>query len=343
MTSKRTLLLLALAFFTSPSVHAQTDTVLAETLFQQGRALLQEGKVSEACPKLAESHRLDPATGTLVALALCHEQEGKLASAWAEFNDAEGRAKQEGRQDRETLAKERAAALLPRLSSLTVDVSPEAAAIEGLEIRVDGKPIARPAWGVAVPTNGGEHRVEATAPGKKPWSQALTLANERDLKRVSVPALEVGYATPVVLPVTPKPVEPVEPVEPSPDPARPKDDGGSSPWGTMEWTGVAVGGAGVVALGVGGYFLASALDSKSSANCDEDNVCETTDDVVASSDAVSSANTATIFGIAGAVLVGTGVTLVIVGRSNAQTSARTPARTVAVGPYGAGLRVEGTF
>jgi hypothetical protein len=138
--------------------------------------------VSEACPKLAESHRLDPATGTLFALALCHEQEGKLASAWAEFNDAEGRARQEGRQDREALAKERAAALLPRLSSLTVDVSPEAAAHEGLEIRVDGNPLARPAWGVAVPTNGGEHRIEATAPGKAPWSQSLTLANDRDLK-----------------------------------------------------------------------------------------------------------------------------------------------------------------
>jgi hypothetical protein len=341
MTSKPAFVLIVLCLLTSRSVNAQTDTVLAETLFQQGRALLQEGKVSEACPKLAESHRLDPATGTLFALALCHEQEGKLASAWAEFNDAEGRARQEGRQDREGLAKERAAALLPRLSSLTVDVSHEATAIEGLEIRVDGNPLARPAWGVAVPTNGGNHRIEATAPGRKPWSQALTLDNERDLKRVSVPALEAGSATPVVQPVTPKPVERVEPTKPEPVP--PKDDGGSQPWGTMEWTGVAVGSAGVLALGAGGYFLATALDSKASADCDEDNVCETADDVQATSDAVWSANVASVFGIAGAVLAGTGVTLFVVGRSNARDSARALAPSVAVGPYGAGVRVKGTF
>jgi serine/threonine-protein kinase len=342
MTSKPTYLFLALALLTSRSVTAQTDTVLAETLFQQGRALLQEGKVSEACPKLAESHRLDPATGTLVALALCHEQEGKLASAWAEFNDAEGRSRQEGRQDREALAKERAAALLPRLSSLTVDVSPEAAGIAGLEIRVDGNPLARPAWGVAVPTNGGEHRIEATAPGKTPWSQSLTLANERDLKRVSVPALAAAGATPVVPVVTPKPVQPVEPAKPTPDSTPPKDDG-SRPWGTMEWTGVAVGSAGVIALAAGGIFLASALDSKSNADCDADNVCESADDVQATSDAVSRANTATIFGIAGAVLAGTGVTLFVVGRSNARSSARAPTASVAVGPQGAELRLNGSF
>src|SRR5687768_960846 len=108
---------------------AQNDTIAAEALFQQGRALLDAGKVREACPKLAESHRLDPATGTLIALALCHEAEGKLASAWAEFSDAEGRARAEGAKDREAVAHEHATALFPRLSALTIEVSIEAAAV----------------------------------------------------------------------------------------------------------------------------------------------------------------------------------------------------------------------
>ena len=103
------------SFTSARTAFAQSDPVVAEALFQEGRTLLDQGKAAEACPKLAESHRLDPATGTLIALALCREAEGKLASAWAAFADAEGRARTEGSKDRETVARERAAALYPRL------------------------------------------------------------------------------------------------------------------------------------------------------------------------------------------------------------------------------------
>ena len=74
-----------------------SDQVAAEALFQEGVALLEEGNANAACPKLAESHRLDAATGTLMALSLCNEAVGKLASAWAGFTEVEGRARREGR------------------------------------------------------------------------------------------------------------------------------------------------------------------------------------------------------------------------------------------------------
>src|ERR1051325_10993105 len=109
---ERALLLLFLAaevaLTSRPSLAQSADAVTAEALFQQGRDLLRSGQAALACPKLAESYRLDPATGTLMALAMCHEAENKLASAWAEFSDTASRAKIDGRADREEAARKRA-------------------------------------------------------------------------------------------------------------------------------------------------------------------------------------------------------------------------------------------
>ena len=70
---------------TSDASAQERDPAAAQALFDQGQALVNAGKPEEACPKLAESYRLDPGIGTQFHLAACHELEGRIASAWAEF------------------------------------------------------------------------------------------------------------------------------------------------------------------------------------------------------------------------------------------------------------------
>ena len=54
-------MILAGAFLVPTLAYAQD----ADALFKEGRALLDAKKFDEACPKLAESQRLDPGAGTL--------------------------------------------------------------------------------------------------------------------------------------------------------------------------------------------------------------------------------------------------------------------------------------
>lgn len=320
------------------SARAQSNAATAETLFQQGRDLLRAGQAAQACPKLAESQRLDPATGTLLALAMCHEADGKLASAWAEFVSVEARARKEGRSDREKVARTRAQALRSRLSTLEISVPAEVADLPGLEIRSDGVELGRGAWNVAVSIDGGEHVIEVRATGKSPWRGAVTVKIESDVVVLSVPMLNDA----------PKPAPSGAPHVLAKEAAT-ADAGKARDWAALEWTGVATAGAGVIALGVGGYFLSNALGKK--AESDEDcsgNVCGPRG-YTRREEAVREGNAATILGIAGGALVTGGATLFVVGRVKARSGREdrltTPSLSLSAGgsPGGFGARLSSAF
>jgi hypothetical protein len=178
-----------------------TEVALAEMLYRQGRQLMADGKVSEACPKFAESYRLDPATGTLLNLAACHESEHKIATAWLEYSEGLNLARRDRRDDRIRFAQEHLAALEPKLSHLTIVVA-RGADVAELEIEVDRVPIRRAAWGVPAPLDPGDHTIEARAKGRKPWSKQVTLARESTNVTVTIPPLELE---PVAEPNVPTP------------------------------------------------------------------------------------------------------------------------------------------
>jgi hypothetical protein len=278
------------------------DRALATILFQEGRGLMAERRFLEACQKLQESQRLDPGGGTLLNLALCHEQEGRLARAWSEFNEAIGVARRGDRADRETEAAHHVAALEPRLSRLTIAV-PAAAQVDGLVIECDGRELGRGSWSTAIPVDGGEHTVRATAQRREPFSAKIVIGPESDSRTVEIPVLASPNATP------PLPAE-------------------APPPGRVRWGGVALVGAGIVTLGVAGYVLSTALKANDTSNTD----CfvDGCDGVGLQqrSVAVSRGNLATLLGVGGLVLVGAGATWLYVGhrstasRREAQISLR---------------------
>jgi tetratricopeptide (TPR) repeat protein len=165
---------------------SETDRSLAQSLFEQGKRLMDGGNFEHACPKLEESQRLDPRGGTLLNLALCHERQGKIATAWTDFKGALSAARRDGRQDRITAAEEHIAALEPKLPWLTLTAT---GVVEGEEIKLDGAAVGRAAWGSPVSIDPGAHELRATAPGRKPWSLALTIAIG-EKRTVTIPALE---------------------------------------------------------------------------------------------------------------------------------------------------------
>src|SRR5262249_15429731 len=152
----------------------------AEALFIEAKKLMNDGNYRDACPKLAESQRLDPGGGTLITLALCHEADGKTASAWAEFGEALTIALKDGREDRATVARLHAERLEPRLCHLTIRVDSEVSNLQGIEVTQDGVMLERPAWGTALPVDPGEHHIEARAPGMKTWKGSVLVGASSD-------------------------------------------------------------------------------------------------------------------------------------------------------------------
>jgi hypothetical protein len=172
---------------------------LSQTLFEQGRKLMEERRFSEACPKLAESQRLEPTAGALLNLALCHELQGKSATAWLEYHDAVALAAREGNPERRELAQQRIADIEPRLARLVVAVP--SGAPTGIWAKLDGVPLAASSWGARLPIDPGRHRLEVGAPRRitRELSLDVTAQSEHQL---TLPAL--AYAPlPSAPPATP--------------------------------------------------------------------------------------------------------------------------------------------
>ena len=257
-TACRALLLAAigLAPIAASAQPSPGDRLQAEVLFNEGKKLLKDGQIAEACRKFEGSYRIDPAGGTVLNLGLCHEKEGKIASAWGELKEALAAAKKANRKDREKIARERIDAIEPRLPYMIVipDQPPE-----GLAITIDGSTIASEAWGAQIPIDPGKHAVKATAQGHDAWEGPFEAVEGKKVT-VRIPALRVAKVVPTAsASVTAAPVVMV-----------PK-----YPW--MRPSGIAIASVGLAAVVVGAAFGAITLtqSSKVASECGADLGCTT--------------------------------------------------------------------
>lgn len=258
----------------------------AETLFQEGRKLLDAGNYPSACQKFLASEKLDPAPGTLLNLAGCYEKNGQTASAWATFKEAAAASHQKGRNDWEDLARQRATNLEPTLSRLTITVTAKNAA--GMTVKRNDVVVVDAELGTAIPLDPGTYDVTAEQAGRVGFHQSVDVKGAGATATVTIPDLDEAKGPGIVCPV-------------GPDFHRGR---------TQRIVGLVVAGVGVVGLGIGAAFGLVAMNKENDATSHDctGNFCNA-QGVQLGKDAHSAATASTIAFTVGAVAAAAGITV----------------------------------
>jgi hypothetical protein len=239
-----TVLLLALSLIAKPA-GAQQESV-AESLFRQARDEMKRGNTASACPKFAESYRLDPSIGTLLNLALCEETVGHTATAWTKLRQFLDAAPET--DGRVPLARERIAKLEKQLSWVHVLVDQGG---EHMIIQLDGVELREASLDVSIPIDPGLHSIRITRPSGETNETSFEARPAERLNLRLAPPLREPAPTPVVVSpkLVPSTTEPRGPsVAPSAIPMMP------TPTHRERIAGIVVGGIGVAGLLTGTVF-----------------------------------------------------------------------------------------
>jgi len=190
--------------------YGQRSAPDARELFKQARALVSEGKYSEACPIFEKSQALENGIGTQFNLADCWEHLGRTASAHRLFLSVAEAASAKGESERAKVATERAVVLASKLSHLQIrhdKVSGELRVFREKEL------VEQLDWNRPAPVDPGSYRVELVSDGEVTWQT-----------KVDVPARSL-----TVLVTIPRPTGKSEPTELTSEPAAETQSGRSEP------------------------------------------------------------------------------------------------------------------
>lgn len=137
--------------------------------------LKKQGKLAEACAELGEVERLDSKLPTLLELAECTENTGKLVEAEALWTSARDRAKKDEKPQSRARAESRLAAVQKRVARLTLQLAPNAPA--GTQVLLDDAALEAAALAGALAVNPGPHVVVVKLAGHDDAKYAVKLGD----------------------------------------------------------------------------------------------------------------------------------------------------------------------
>ncbi|MBW2526191.1 MAG: tetratricopeptide repeat protein [Deltaproteobacteria bacterium] len=284
---------------------ADTKARAAE-LFEQGRQQMADEQFEGACASFQQSFDLVQGVGIQYNLAQCMEALGKLATARRHFREVAAVAERAGQHDRAKVARERAAALEPKVSSLTVRVhSP----VPGQTVRCGDLNFGQAKWDRPVELDPGRYDCESSAPGHEPWTGQADIEGEAERAALTVPALALtgGAGSP--------------PNGGGEQGATETGDVASDGEGVSPQlvAGIVVGGLGLVGLGVGAGFgaMAKSKHDDSEAYCDPTGCDPAGLELI--DDAQVAGNVSTGLFIGGAALLAGGIVLIVTAPSGSET------------------------
>jgi hypothetical protein len=217
------------------------DRAAARTHLTQAQDLKKQGQLAEALVHFLEVERLDPKLPTLIELAECEEQLGKLVEAQAHWAAARDRAAHDEKPQSKAKAEQRLAAVEKRVAHLTLQLAADTPA--GAQVFRDDALLEPASLGTAVPANPGDHVVLVKVPGHDDASYSVKLV-DGDNQTLPITA---GPATAVAAPPPPPPPPKVV-VQPSVDTSHLSSGSG------QRTTGLILGAVGVVGVGAGAYL-----------------------------------------------------------------------------------------
>jgi hypothetical protein len=181
------LLLLPAIAFGQPQVSA-ADKAAARDLFNDGYALQQQGKFSEALDRFQRSYDTFNAPTTALHVAECQAALLRLVDAAETYRgvarmELDASSPEAYKQARDQ-AQAELAQIEPRIPHLTIKVNPANA--PGLLVTLDGQTVKPALVGVARPINPGVHKITAVASGYLQAEQTI------DVKERTTPSIPIN-------------------------------------------------------------------------------------------------------------------------------------------------------
>lgn len=337
---------IVVAVVTCPSSALGQDTSDAATI-AAARALAIEGvKLANAAQcelaveKLQRAQALHPSPVVLGRLGECRVALGRLVEGTEDLRrllrEPVPENASEAVRDAFIRANRVLAEAAPRIATLNVTV--RGVSPDEVTVTLDGKPVPNAALGVDLPTDPGEHRLEATAPGYHLVNQNVSLGTAQRLVVVLPLEATPPEAAAAVAPETSPAAQPKR-TSPAPQtpaqPASPRDPvtDHPEPRSSSLIPGISLLTLGALGVGVGTAFgLAAKSDRDELTERCPGNVCSPDDDE-ALSKAKTKGTVATVAVGAGAAAMVLGVILLVTSNGDGEEAATTPGLEVAEGTH----------